>query len=96
MVSFTFKVTPSTASNTKKLPSALAITRLQGLSKKVLIIPEITPAPKISMATPKLAPLLIPRTKGPASGFLKSVCISSPEIAKPPPAIIAVIAFGNL
>ena len=96
MVSLTFRVTASTASNTKKLPSALAITRLQGPSKRVPKIPEITPAPKINIATPKLAPLLRPRTKGPASGFLKSVCINSPEIAKPPPAIIAVIAFGIL
>ena len=52
--------------------------------------------PSINNATPKLAPELIPKTKGPASGFRNKVCIKSPEIPNPLPTIIAVIAFGNL
>jgi len=48
------------------------------------------------MATPKLAPELIPKTKGPANGFLNKVCINKPEIPRPEPTIIAVTAFGNL
>ena len=58
--------------------------------------PPKTPEPKITKATPKLAPELIPKTKGPAKGFLKSVCMSKPEIPKPEPTKIAVMAFGNL
>ena len=52
-------------------------------------------APKIKIATPKLAPELIPKTKGPANGFLKRVCINNPLIDNPEPTIIAVIALGN-
>ncbi len=47
------------------------------------------------MATPKLAPELIPNTNGPARGFLKSVCMSNPLIDNPEPTIIAVTAFGS-
>ena len=58
--------------------------------------PPNNPEPKITKATPKLAPELIPKTKGPANGFLNSVCIKSPEIPSPEPTKIAVIAFDNL
>ena len=51
---------------------------------------------KIKIATPKLAPELIPKTYGPARGFLNNVCINNPLIESPEPTIIAVIAFGNL
>ena len=95
MVSFTLKVTDKTASKTKKLPNAEAITRLQEPNKKPPKLAPNIPAPRINNATPKLAPLLSPRTKGPASGFLKSVCINNPETANPPPDSIAVIALGN-
>ena len=95
MVSFTLKVTDKTANNTKKLPNAEAITKLHDPSKKPpKLIPNI-PVPRINNATPKLAPLLNPKTKGPANGFLKSVCINNPETANPPPASIAVIALGK-
>ena len=57
--------------------------------------PPNNPEPKISKATPKLAPEEIPRTKGPAKGFLNNVCIRSPQIDKPEPTIMAVIALGN-
>ena len=48
------------------------------------------------MATPKLAPSLIPRIDGPANGFLNRVCNKSPLTAKAPPAKRAVIAWGIL
>ena len=95
MVSLTLKVTDNTASNTKKLPKAEAITKLQGPNKNPPNVPPKTPAPNINRATPKLAPLLNPKTKGPAKGFLNNVCMMSPETAKPPPVKIAVIAFGK-
>lgn len=49
-----------------------------------------------TMATPKPAPELIPKTDGPASGFLNKVCNNNPEVASPAPAINAVIVLGNL
>jgi hypothetical protein len=58
--------------------------------------PPNNPEPKITRATPKLAPELMPKTKGPAKGFLKRVCINKPEIPKPEPTKIAVTAFGSL
>ena len=95
MVSFNLKLTDKTASRTKKLPNAEAITRLQEPIKRPPKLAPNKPAPRINMATPKLAPLLNPKTKGPANGFLKSVCINNPETANPPPASIAVIALGK-
>jgi hypothetical protein len=54
------------------------------------------PVASITAATPKLAPAVIPRTDGPANGFLKSVCICKPATDSALPAKIAVIALGNL
>lgn len=48
------------------------------------------------MATPKLAPDEIPKTKGPASGFLNKVCINNPLTERPEPTKIAVIVLGSL
>ena len=53
-------------------------------------------APKMTIATPKLAPELNPKTHGPASGFLNSVCINKPLTDNPIPINIATIALGNL
>jgi len=53
------------------------------------------PAPIIKNATPKLEPELNPKTKGPANGFLNSVCINNPETDKPIPTKMEVIAFGK-
>jgi len=58
--------------------------------------PPNKPEPNIIKATPKLAPEVIPKTKGPANGFLNKVCINKPEIPKPEPTKIAVSAFCNL
>lgn len=84
-----------TADNTRKEPKLAAIGNAQ-LEKEIAeITPPNNPEPKISKATPKLDPEEIPSTKGPAKGFRNNVCISSPQIDKPEPTIIAVIAFGK-
>ena len=96
MVSLTFDDTTKTARSTKKLPKLAAITILHFEINKDAKMPPKTPDPKITKATPKLAPELMPKTKGPANGFLKRVCINSPEIPNPEPTKIAVKAFGSL
>lgn len=95
MVSLTLEETPITRNSTKQLP------KLEAMAKEMLFIIDSDTklykmeAPIIRMATPKLAPELIPRTKGPANGFLNRVCIKRPLSAKPPPTSIAVMAFGK-
>ena len=96
MVSRTLVETIITANKTKKLPKLAAITKLHFEIKKVAKNPLKMEAPIITKATPKLAPEVIPRTKGPANGFLNKVCMSNPEIPKPEPTKMAVKAFGNL
>lgn len=96
MVSLTLDDTIKTTNNTKKLPKLAAITKLHFDIKKTAKAPPITDDPIIIRATPKLAPDVIPNTKGPARGFLNKVCINKPEIPKPEPTSIAVKAFGNL
>lgn len=96
IVSLTLEDTIKTASSTKKLPKLAAITILHFEINNEAKIPPKKPEPNITKATPKLAPELIPKTNGPASGFLNKVCINSPEIPKPEPTKMAVKALGNL
>ena len=96
MVSRTLDETINTARSTKKLPKLAAITMLHLEIKAVAKNPPNKPEPKMTIATPKLAPELIPKTKGPANGFLNSVCINKPDIPKPEPTKTAVNAFGSL
>ena len=61
------------------------------------VIPAVAmvPPPKsMTMATPKLAPELMPRMEGPANGLLKAVCSMSPEPASAAPHSKAVKAWG--
>ena len=51
--------------------------------------------PKMTNATPKLAPELKPKTSGPAKGFRNKVCINKPLMDNPIPTRIAVIALGR-
>lgn len=95
MVSRTLDDTSMTAKSTKKLPKLAAITMLHFDISKDVKIPPKKPDPKITKATPKLAPELIPRTNGPASGFLNKVCINNPEIPNPEPTKMAVKALGK-
>jgi len=96
MVSLTLLETAKTANKTKKLPKLAAITILHFDMSTEANKPPNNPEPKMTKATPRLAPELIPNTKGPAKGFLNKVCINKPEIPKPEPTKIAVIALGNL
>lgn len=53
---------------------------------KPIVIPVV---PRSKMATPRFAPELTPRTKGPASGFLKIVCMINPDTERAIPEIKA-------
>ena len=66
------------------------------IGKEPTTLKPIYPAPIINNATPKPAPELIPNRYGPASGFLKRVCIRRPETAKAAPANKAAKALGIL
>ena len=96
MVSLTFVETIMTANNTKKLPKLAAITKLHFEINNVVKNPPNIEDPRITKATPKLAPKVIPSTNGPANGFLNKVCMSNPEMPNPDPTKIAVKAFGTL
>ena len=55
----------------------------------------LPPRSNITSATPRLAPLLIPKIDGPASGFLNAVCSNRPLTASAPPHKTAVMACGK-
>lgn len=95
MVFFNLRETIITAASTKNAPILAATTNpiLEKASEARL--PPMSEIPKIKIATPKLAPELIPNTKGPANGFLNKVCMSKPAIERPEPTKIAVIDLGN-
>ncbi len=96
MVFLTLFAAIITADNTKKAPKLAAIGKDQFETELVRKKRPKTAEPKIKIATPKLAPEKIPKTKGPANGFLNKVCINKPQRDKPEPTKTAVIAFGNL
>lgn len=96
MVFLTLAAAIIIANKTKKDPKLAAKGSDQLDTVFVKKNPPKSEDPKIKMATPKLAPEEIPNTKGPANGFLNSVCINNPQIDKPEPTKIAVIALGNL
>ena len=96
MVFFTLFATIITANKTNKAPKLAAIANAQLENAFDNNTPPNKELPKIKKATPKLAPEEIPKTNGPANGFLNNVCISKPLIDKPEPTKIAVIAFGIL
>ncbi len=96
MVFLTLFAAIITADNTKKAPKLAAIAIAQFEKATLKKNPPNTDEPRINIATPKLAPEEIPRTKGPARGFLNKVCINKPLIDSPEPTKTAVIAFGIL
>ena len=55
----------------------------------------VPPAMSMTIATPKEAPLVIPRMEGPARGLRKDVWSISPEAASEAPQRMAVIACGR-
>ena len=96
MVFLTLLAAIITADNTKKAPKLADIGKDQFETELVKKNPPNTEDPNIKIATPKLAPDEIPKTKGPAKGFLNNVCINKPQIESPEPTKTAVIAFGTL
>ena len=96
MVFLTLFAAKITDDNTKKAPRLAAIGSDKLESELVSKAPPKIEDPKIKIATPKLAPEEIPKTKGPAKGFLNKVCINKPQTDKPDPTKIAVIALGTL
>lgn len=88
MLSFIRCATNSTNNSTRAAP-AMA-------EKATAEWAKMTPLPTANkqMATPRLAPELIPKTDGPASGFRKSVCTRRPLHANAAPLIAAVSAAG--
>lgn len=84
------------AIKTKEAPILEAIASPQLEKETTANIPPKILDPRIKIATPKLAPEEIPKTKGPAKGFLNNVCINKPLTANPEPAKIAVMIFGIL
>ncbi len=85
-----------TANKTRNAPALDAKGNPQFKKAEKLKIPPSKPVPRRKTATPKLAPEEIPKTKGPARGFLNSVCINKPLTESPDPTKIAVIVLGNL
>lgn len=95
MVFFNLFAATITAKSTKNAPKleAIVIAQLNPKLTNMLILKKEVPI--ISNATPKLAPELIPKTKGPAKGLRKRVCISKPLTDNPAPTKMAVMAFGT-
>ena len=56
----------------------------------------IEAASMVTQATARLAPELMPRTYGPANGFLKTICIMAPDTERAAPVKMAASALGNL
>ena len=59
-------------------------------------LPMELPKTSITNATPKLAPVLIPKIDGPARGLLNAVWSRSPDTDKAAPQSKAVKAWGSL
>ena len=85
--------------STSPAPSVDAIMTSQLPSMPNCCMPKrvvADPAANITAATPRLAPAVIPKTEGPARGFLKRVCIWRPPTERAAPAKTAVMVLGNL
>ncbi len=75
--------------------AATIMPQLEETPSPLMIAYVSSPPPSENMATPRLAPVLMPRTYGPAKGFRKKVCINNPDMGNAMPVINAVIARGN-
>lgn len=88
-----FRENATIINNTAKAPIKAATT--------IMLFPKNVPdsiLPNINVVspTPNDAPELMPKMEGSAKGFLKNVCMSSPEIERAMPEIMAVSAEGSL
>jgi hypothetical protein len=96
IISFTLEDITIIRNITAPAPAQAAATRIQLPRPARLSGVIIDEKPRITKATPRLAPELIPSISGPAIGFLKTVCICKPLNDNAMPTVNAVIAFGNL
>ena len=76
----------------RNAPMMIAINPFM-VSMSVVMLPFSS---SITIATPKLAPLFIPKMDGPARGLLNAVCNISPHTANDAPQSVAVAACGSL
>jgi hypothetical protein len=95
IISFTRVDTYSTSNNTMNEPAQATSARGQDPEKLKMPAARRGEKPITKIATPRLAPALIPNTYGPAKGLRKTVCICNPLNDKAAPVNIAVKAFGN-
>ena len=73
-------------------PMMMAINPVKLFSPAAPITP---PKQSITKATPKLAPVSMPKIEGPANGLLNEVCNKSPLTARAAPASKAVTVCGT-
>ena len=59
------------------------------------VSPRLPPQKSMTSATPRLAPVSMPRIEGPASGLLKAVCSSRPATANAAPESSAATICGR-
>ena len=74
-------INPITTIEPMKAPNIIE-KKLDKVTPAVAMVP---PPKSMTMATPRLAPELIPRIEGPANGLLKAVCSIKPDPAKAAP-----------
>ena len=85
------RISPITTIDPMKAPS-ITEKKPDKVNTPVAMLP---PPASITNATPRLAPELMPRMDGPASGLLNAVCSISPEAASAAPHSNAVTACGR-
>ena len=85
------RISPITTIDPMKAPS-ITEKKPDKVNTPVAMLP---PLANITNATPRLAPELMPRMDGPASGLLNAVCSISPEAASAAPHSNAVTACGR-
>ena len=83
------------ASNTSIITPAPSNAPMSALNDEPSTPPIEPPSASITMATPRLDPVDIPKIDGPAKGLSNVVCINNPAIDNAAPASIAVHAMGK-
>ena len=78
-----------------KAAMIMASTPATCMSAPSMVVPTTPPIASMTSATPRDAPLVMPRMEGPANGFRKTVCSMSPLAANEAPHSKAVTACGR-
>ena len=85
------RISPMTTIEPMNAPSTME----KNPDKVMPAVAMVPPPMSMTMATPRLAPELIPRRDGPANGLLKAVWSINPDPAKAAPQSRAVMAWGT-